>query len=147
MSSLTSMWIHGTIVQAENQPYYLQIIRRGWGTHFVGAVGNWYHIPITTPVLLYDNRPTLQKLFVFYKATLAKITAVHIYDGNSRVKEFNGLNLTGDHTNGIDASNSWDINPKITIGYGLGISVHVETEDAMGMEVLFTTAGADFETM
>ena len=149
--ALTAMWVHGTIVHAEDQYLgpYLQPAKRyriGWGTQFVGGPSNWYHIPITTPALLSDVRPQLVKVFVFYKATSAEITDVHIYDGKLRVKEFNGLNLTGDHAHGIDAENSWAISPALTIRYGLGISVYVHAHDATDVEILFTTAGADFVT-
>jgi hypothetical protein len=75
---------------------------------------------------------------------------VHIYDGSRQVKVFDGLNLSGDHSVDIDASNSWDITPPLGIAFGLGVSVSVtfllQGPDSSGLpEILFTTAGADFQ--
>jgi hypothetical protein len=148
---ITRMWVHGTAVHAEDQDLgqFLQPAkryRRGWGTHFVGGPTNWYHIPIPTPALLSDVRPQLVSVFVFFNTIGTEITNVHIWDGGTLVKYFNGLSLTGHHTNGIDAANSWAISPALTIRYSLGISVRVEYLDVVGAEVVFTTAGADFLT-
>lgn len=158
MALKAAMWVHGTIVKVEYPEKlapvsYDGLIRRGWGTHFWGKENttNWFHIPITTPVIIDDIRPPLVKVFVFYKTNgWAKITNVHVYDGQRKVKAFDGLALSGDHSGGIDASNSWVIDPPITILYGLGISVGVEfgPQDNIGIpwpEILFTTAGADFK--
>lgn len=153
-----AMWVHGTNVEVE-YPENLApvsgdgIIKRGWGTHFWGKENtkNWFHIPFTNPVILNGDRPKLVKVFVFYKTEgWAKITNIHVYDGPRKVKWFDGLNLSGNHMGGIDANNSWAITPPLTIYYGLGISVGVEfgPKDAVDIpwpEILFTTAGADFE--
>ncbi|MCJ7515532.1 MAG: hypothetical protein MUO89_06150 [Dehalococcoidia bacterium] len=155
-----AMWVHGTIVEVEYPERLAPVsidglVRRGWGTHFWGNenTANWFHIPITTPVILDDIRPPLIKVFVFYKTEgNAKITNIHVYDGRSRVKAFDGLALSGDHSGGggVDASNSWVVEPPITILYGLGISVGVEFGSQVNIdipwpEILFTTAGADFK--
>ncbi len=158
MALKAAMWVHGTIVEAEYPenlaPVYGDgIVRRGWGTHFWGKENtkNWFHIPFTNPVILDDMRPQLIKVFVLYKTEgWAKITNIHVFDGPRRVKEFNGLTLSGNHSGGIDASNSWNVNPPITIASGLGISVGVEfgpkdNVDIPWPEILFTTAGADFQ--
>lgn len=112
---------------------------------------NWFHVPIATPVILDGVRPKLQKVFVFYKAGLALITNLHIWDGSRIVKSFNNLALTGDHSANIDNDNTWDINPPITILFGLGLSIGVQflqdnpsdPNNPFG-SILFTTAGADF---
>jgi len=157
MALKAAAWVHGTIVEVENPGLLAPIIsmwKRGWGTHFWGKEEsyNWFHIPFTTPVIVDNIRPTLAKVFVFYKTDgWAKITNVHVYDGPRKVKTFEGLALSGDHSTAIDASNSWVINPPIQIMYGLGLSVGVEfgPVDNAGMpwpEILFTAAGADFQT-
>lgn len=156
MSLKAAMWVHGTIVEVE-YPKNLDgdlidgLARKGWGTYFWGKENttNWFHIPMTTPVILDGVRPQLEKVFVFYKTGgWTKITNIHVYDGVRTVKEFNGLSLTGAHHDGIDAENSWEINPPITILYGLGISVGVEFGPHViegWPAILFTTAGADFK--
>ena len=161
MGQKTAMWVHGTSVH-EEYPDIVQSFRKGWGSHFVGDYGtkNWFHFSITTPALLNGVRPSLVKVFVFYNTNPreqygfqvhARITNLHIYDGKMRVKAFDGLDLTGDHSHTIDDKNSWVIEPNLTIRYGLGLSLGVEYPiyypemgNARG-EILFTTAGADFE--
>ncbi len=148
MAIKAAMWVHGTIVEAENPGPWINISRKGWGTHFKMAnQNNWFHIPFTTPVMLDDARPRLGKIFVFYETKGdAKITNVHIYDGKTKVKAFDSLSLTGNHSSNIDTNNTWTISPTITILYGLGISVGVQfgafvTEVP---EIIFYAAGADF---
>ena len=150
MARKAAMWVHGTIVEAE---YAVEsMTRKGWGTHFSGRplTTNWFHIPIPTPVSFDEIRPPLVKVFIFYRATYAMITNVHIYDGSRQVKVFDGLSLSGDHSVDMDASNSWDITPPLGIACGLGVSVSVafllQGPDSAGLpEILFTTAGADFQ--
>jgi hypothetical protein len=150
-----SEWVHGTIVEAEAPENLASngIRRYGWGTTFHGKSGstNWFHIPITTPVLIDDHAPDLVKVYVFYKATGATITSVHVYDGPRQVKSFDGLRLTGDQSGQPTPANSWEIKPQITIAHGLGITVGVQfstyfdsTPPLPPLEILFTTAGADF---
>jgi len=146
MALKAAMWVHGTIVEAENPTSFVS--RKGSGAQFGafgGAKPNWFHIPITTPVILDGVRPQLGKVFVFYKTNGATITNLHIYDGPRKVKAFDGLKLSGNHSGSIDASNSWVITPSLKILFGLGISVGVQFGIDPG-DILFTTAGADFVT-
>ena len=147
MALKAAVWTHGTIVHIENRVE--TVVRRGGGTEIRQWVGkNWFHFPITTPVVLDDVRPPLVKVFVFYKANFARITNVDVFDGPRRVKALD-VNLSGDHSAGIDGSNSWVINPPLGIQFGLGLSVGVEPTndpDKPGVpEIIFTTAGADFQ--
>jgi len=98
------------------------------------------------------------KVFVFYNTDIPAptgdrpyITDVHVYDGPNKVREFNNLNnLAGNHGSTIDGSNSWVVNPPLTILFGLGLSVHVRFPPtyqpgvSVSYEIVFTTAGADF---
>jgi hypothetical protein len=143
MALKAAMWVHGTIVEAENAVNFVS--RKGWGATFGGQnTFNWFHIPITTPVILDDIRPQLVKVFVFYRTNGAVIRNLHIWDAATRVKVFDNLNLSGDHSRGIDASNSWVIAPPLGIAFGLGISVGVQFLIDPG-DILFTSAGADFQ--
>ena len=158
MRQITALWVHGTSVHEEYRDKIVQSFHKGWGSHFVGKAftKNWFHFSIPTPALFNGVQPNLDKVFVFYNTnpremgnSLARITNLHIYDGPSRVKRFDGLDLQGDHSNTMDDKNSWIIDPNITIQYGLGLSVGVEyfllPEDERSTgEILFTTAGAVF---
>ena len=144
MGLKAAMWVHGTIVQAENRPDSES--RKGWGAQFGGrATKNWFHIPITIPVVLDSARPKLAKIFVFYKTNGATIKNIHVFDGPTRVTAFDGLTLNGEHSRSLDASNSWAITPSLTISSGLGLSVGVDFGVDPG-DILFTAAGADFMT-
>lgn len=150
MALKAAMWVHGTIVEVEAPQRYFNVYRKGWGTEYEALTGEeyWFHFPIATPVMLDDVRTQLIKIFVFYRTDVnTKITKVHVYDGPTKVKAFEGLVLSGDHSAGIDSSNSWDIDPPIGILYGLGISVCAQFSWPGYMQypkILFTTAGADF---
>jgi hypothetical protein len=149
MALKAAMWVHGTIVEAEFP--VLSTVRKGWGTVFTGrgSTKNWFHIPFTTPIILDDVRPPIVKVFVLYNATNARIANLHIYDGAKKVRFFDGLNLSGNHSNGLDASNNWAITPPVTISFGLGISVGVDFLEPPSADtsakILFTSAGADFQ--
>ena len=151
---LTTVWVHGTIVQVESPENLLDggVIRRGWGTTFQGRSGstNWFHIPFTTPGLT-DNVPKqLDKVSILYKTTDAHITNLHVYDGLERIRAFDNLYLSGDHSMWSDWANTWVISPRQTIKYGLGLSVGVkfatcfEASNCSPLEFLFTAAGAEF---
>ena len=146
-----AMWVHGNDVQAEYVGPWLNIARRGWGTHFKTAGSkNWFHIPFTTPVILENIRPKLAKIIIYYKTVGdAKIEAVHIYDSEDDVKKFDNLTLQGNHSGVVDSQNSWILNPPLTINFGLGLSVKVsfgKTNNNIVPEIMFYSAGADFVT-
>jgi len=144
MGLKAAMWVHGTIVRAENPPDFE--IRRGWGAQFGGrAKSNWFHIPLTIPVILDSVRPKLGRISVFYKTNGATIKSIHVFDGPTKIKAFDGLTLSGDHSKSLDASNSWAITPSLPISFGLGISIGVDFGNVPG-DILFTTAGADLLT-
>jgi hypothetical protein len=159
MALKAAMWVHGTVVEPEYISNLQSWIRRGWGTHFIGNPGtdNWFHIPITTPVILDDSRLQLVKIFVFFDSDLGTsagdrpaIMDIHIYDGGNKIKEFNNLPaLAGKHNAAIDSSNSFDVTPPIPILFGLSFSVHVRFPPSypsgvlVNHEIVFTTAGAD----
>lgn len=149
-------WVHGTIAEAEFPDRLTEIQRKGGGTTFLAKAGttNWFHIPITTPVILDGVRPQLTKIFVLYQAgsdsmiTKPHITSLHIYDGKNKVKSFDGIDLSGDHSGVLDASNTWHISPPLTIYSGLGISVGVAFPSGPNKTygISFATIGADFNS-
>ncbi|HEX9062847.1 MAG TPA: DUF6623 family protein [Clostridia bacterium] len=150
MSIKEAVWVHGTGFEVEFPQLLDSYVRRGWGIHYWGKENtfNWFHIPITTPVIINDARPNLVKAFVLFKTTgWTKVKNIHLYDGIQKVLDLNGLSLSGNNESSLTASNTFTLNPPKTIRYGLGISVGVEfgPHDSSGYpEILFTTAGADF---
>lgn len=175
MATETARWVHGTIVEVEFSEYVDRVVRRGWGTHFfrerpaplspveappwwghakeIGEVTNWFHFPFTTPIGLLLG---VEKVFVLYStvhtvpadpALAPTVTNVHLYDGPNKIKAFDGLSLSGDHRQGVDAANSWSVKPALGIHFGLGISVGVrfpaleEAKDTSVSEISFAAAG------
>lgn len=147
MSIKQAMWVHGTEVQAEREGYYISRRRFGWGAEIASQGAEWFHFAIPTPVIFDGKDSTLQKAFVFFKTTMsAKIAGIHLYDGRTKFKEFNGLSLAGVHDGELDSSNTFPAEP-IHIKYGLGISVLVDFGNSTPQgvpSITFAAAGADF---
>lgn len=162
MSITTAFWTHGNDVKVEypdRLESYPEVgksgARKGYGTVFWGQGHsfNWFHIPIPTPSIFNGHRYPLQKIFVFYDVYRSWVRNVHVWDGRSRIFNRDNLGLQGDHSRGIDSSNSWTIDPPITIRYGLSISIGVQFTGFIDdpnpnthFEAFFSTAGADFGT-
>jgi hypothetical protein len=143
----TSIWVPGTIVQAEHPHQLTRELRKGWGTFFKQEGGfNWFHIPIAAPFALDGQNLVLTTIFVFYRATDGPIIRnIHVYNGPKRVQAFDGLHFAGEQTEMKDPNlNMLDLSPPVSIPAGLGISVDVDFKD--GGEILFTGAGGYFQS-
>jgi hypothetical protein len=159
----TSMWIHGSIGEVEDSASLTKAARKGVGRSFTGkpAKSTWFHFPIATPATLDDISPQLVKVYIFYvtdptnalgpASNVTRITNVHLYDGRQKIKSFDNLELKGDHGSSADAQNSLAVNPPLKVSHGLGVSVKVQFAGLgpdlgnPSMDILFTTAGADFQ--
>ncbi len=148
--TLNAVWVHGNVAEAE-APYNLQSTAvRGWGIYFAGKENsfNWFHIPVATPVITESTRVRLDRFFVLFEIIgNAKITDVHVWDGNNRIVYHTGLALSGSHLN-IDAYNTFPVSPQISMLWGMDIVVGVQfgLKDSKGNypTIHFSTAGADF---
>jgi hypothetical protein len=152
-----AFWVHGVSVQAEREGNFVLKERHGYAGIFKTHGGEWFHFAVPTPVIFDGHRSCVKKVFVLYKTVgTAKVIHIHVYDGGTKIAAFEKLSLTGDHSNNVDAWNSWEM-PNALAGptsihmmsFGLGISVFVDfggptTGDVP--EIWFTAAGADFET-
>jgi hypothetical protein len=160
MTSKAVTWVHGTAVAVEfPKRYYLRagICRdpKGWGTFFWAQenTDNWFHFPFQTPLTVTKLGPKLAQIFVLYETYgWAAVHDVHVWDGRKLIKEVDELNLSGDHLDGIDTSNSWLVDPPTELRFGLGISVKVQfgakTRDKdreIVPGILFVAVGAEFD--
>jgi hypothetical protein len=143
-------WIHGTATNAEYPRYLYNTFRKGWGTTYVGKNNtfNWFHFAIPTTVISNGMRNKVAKTFVLFKTDgNAKITNVTVWDGPSKIKAYDGISRSGDHSSAIDSSNTFVIDPPSYVYWGVGISVGVEfgSMNTKGIRpaILFTTAGED----
>ena len=150
MGKLQAYWVHGTSVQIEREGYFVSKQRAGFGAIFRTHGTEWFHFAIPTPVIVDGVRSSLKKVFVFFKTEgTAKITAIHVYDGTKKIAVFDNIARSGDHSTLVDKDNSWLINPSPKMLFGLGLSLKVDfgPPTQLGVPaIMFTTAGADFET-
>lgn len=148
--TLNAVWIHGTAFEAEDPEALTGIVRLGWGTVFRGKPGKftWFHVAVSTPVIVEDVRPTLEKVFVFYKTDGASIRNVHLWDGPGKIRSFDNLMLRGDRSRNLSPANTFALAPPVTVRFSLGISVGVQFaigfDSPITSEILFASAGADF---
>lgn len=150
MGNLQAYWVHGTAVQIEREGYFVTKQHAGFGAIFRTHGAEWFHFAIPTPVIVDGTRSSLKKVFVLFKTEgTAKITNIHVYDGNAKIAAFDNIARDGDHSTVIDKDNSWLVAPSPEIKFGLGISVNVNfgPPTKLGVPaIMFVTAGADFET-
>ena len=170
MSIKMAMWLHGNGVQAENYPYSQ---RRMAGSGLFGGADrtkNWFHFPITTPVIVDDKRLKLTKVFVDYRLKFSLIRKLHVFDGRTRIAEVDvdipplvrALNGTyqppADHSPGefIEKMTMFTLEVPVEIRHGISVTVNVNFDSeiigGLGIpnlrhlgSVEFFSAGADFE--
>jgi hypothetical protein len=154
---LTTVWVHGNVVQAETPEMLQTTSRAGWGTTFRGKSGKfvWFHLPLPTPTMLDNRHIEVEKIYLLFKVNGASIRNIHLYDGPRQVKAFDNLiaNANVDLTGSIVPGNTWAFAPAIPVNFGLGISVGVQFSvlfdggsSSVPFDVLFTAAGADYRT-
>ena len=170
MSIKMAMWLHGNGAQYENYPYSQ---RRMAGSGLFGGADrtkNWFHFPITTPVIVDDKRLKLTKVFVHYRLKFSIIKKVHLFDGRTRIAEFDVENTSLVRAvSGLlqPAPDYWpaefeekktmfSLETPVEIRQALSVSVNTNFEseiiDGTGVpnlrhlgSVEFFSAGADFE--
>jgi hypothetical protein len=113
----------------------------------VGGTTNWFHFPIPTPVILNDKRANLKKVFVFYRAdTNVEFEKFFLCDGPIGIAPLQSVSLVGP-VNFVDSikmgQNAWDVIPSVSMKWGLTITVIIKFISSGN--IVFTTAGADFE--
>ncbi|HNW88415.1 MAG TPA: hypothetical protein PKN48_02060 [Bacteroidales bacterium] len=146
MAITQAMWIHGHSIKVEYPTRIKSIWRAGFYARIVGkpSTTNWFHFSIPTTVIVKDKRQMIDSVMLRFKSGsgYAKVTSVHIYDGEAKIAAHDGLNL---HPNAYGLER-FDVPGKPDIHWGVGISVGVSftgTTDAQNtME--FSSAGCDF---
>jgi hypothetical protein len=137
-----SYWVHGNAATVQFPDLLDSIEYRGTGAVFKGQPGteNWFHIPISVPVFIRADRPTL------FGANLALRTSDGVF--LREVKLFDGENEKGA---AIDLNESGEVFQRIDIldlvyFFGLGISAKVEfSSSSQQSEVHIISAGVDIQ--
>jgi hypothetical protein len=112
--------------------------------------GYWFHFSIPTPVIVFDVRSKLLRVFVLWDASdHVSVDVVHVYDGPSRIAVF-GVNPAsgshcgaGGHADLVDGVTKFDLSPAPDVLWGIGVSVGVSFQQ--DGDITFCSAGADFE--
>ena len=76
-------------------------LRQGWGVTYRGAAGRacWFHTPVPTVGLFGHAAATLGEFYVTFEAQgTARVTSVHLWNGDVRLRTYDGLSLAGRHT-------------------------------------------------
>jgi len=153
MNIVETVWIHGVAVKAEFNDRIKSTSYKGWGSSFqcLNDQNNWFHIALTTPVIINGARPKLSKIYLLFSTESGmigeiKIHSIHLYDGKHKVRSLDNLNLSGDHSSAIDITNTIELTPPMVIQSGLGISVGVSVPNgpSSNFPIKFSTIGAEF---
>ncbi len=145
MATKMATWMHGNGAQPEFTPFSQ---RRMAGSGLFGGVDgahNFFHFPLTTPVIVDDKRLLLSKIFVFARQRYCVLRDIYIYDADFRAYQFsadpppltpavNGtLMPPPDHTHPRFTENKtmFSLPQPLPINLGLSISVRVSFESRL----------------
>lgn len=114
-----------------------------WGLDIAQKPGNWNWIHIPVPTKAGGTWGARYIRLKFYTGSAdAFVSEIHVYNGNIKVKELLGLNI----------SNGWkdlqfDLGSKMVFARGMGISVRIGAGvESMDHRFIFSAAGANFIT-
>jgi hypothetical protein len=131
-------WLHGNGAQPEFAPFSQ---RRMAGSGLFGGTDgshNYFHFPLTTPVIVDDRRLLLSRIFVFARQRFCVLRDVYIYDADYRahhfiaqppplIKAINGvMQAPPDHTHPRFAEGLTMFTPSEPLPINLGLSISVK---------------------
>jgi hypothetical protein len=144
-------WVHGNALTVESPEKLERVGHFAWGADMQIKAGqsSWFHIPIPTPVIVDDERTTLQRVFLLFKSEVGSIRHVHVTDGSFKIQEFENLSLDGEHRLSLDGQNMFVLKQPHTVRWGIGISFFYTA--AIGFDsllppsrLIIASAGGDF---
>jgi hypothetical protein len=151
--SFQASWIHGNALTVENPENLNRIGHFGWGADMQVKHGkaSWFHIALPTPVIVPDGRTKLTKVFLMFLSEVGSIRNVHVFDGSSKVQEFNDLQSTGEHRTGLDNLNTFNLTTPHTVIFGIGVSflyiADIGFDSAIPpSRLIVASAGGDYTT-
>jgi hypothetical protein len=151
--ALHASWVHGNALTVESPGNLASVGHFGWGGDMMIIPGrsSWFHIPLSTPVIIGDIRSKVQTLFLLFKSESGSIRNVHVYDGSFKVQEFNGLQFEGEHRVSLDGQNTFKLSTPHTVIFGMGISFFFVANIGFDTPIpparlIVASAGGDFFT-
>ncbi len=146
-------WIHGNALTVEQPENLSRVGHFGWGADMAIVAGksSWFHVPLPTPVILNGSRASLLRVFLMFETEQGSIRNVHVYDGSSKVQEFNGLLLKGEHRINLDAENTFNLAQPHSVAYGIGVSFFFVADIGFDSNIppprlILGSAGGDYTT-
>jgi len=151
--SFQASWIHGTALTVENPENLNRVGHFGWGADMEVKHGrsSWFHIALPTPVIVAGARSKLIRVFLMFKSEVGSIRNVHVYDGPSKVQEFNNLLSTGEHLSSLDPVNTFNLTSPHTVIFGIGVSFLYTADIGFDSAIppsrlIVSSAGGDYTT-
>jgi hypothetical protein len=150
---MNASWVHGNALTVESPENLSRVGHFGWGADLAIQPGksSWFHLPLPTPVITSDARANLVRVFVMFKSDTGagSIRNVHVYDGSSKVQEFNGLNLSGEHRTGVDGQNAFNLSAPHRVAWGIGVSFFFQAATGIDSPIpparlIISAAGGDY---
>jgi len=144
MTIKQACWIHGTSLHLENPSWSNLAVRQGFFTTLRPSnesISGWVHFAIPTPDIINDARSKAHTAYIrFTTGTQASIEAIHIFDGEKKIHEHNGLTLRGTLKVAQEV-----ITGTPEVHWGTGISILVKFEDrSADAWIQLIGAGIDF---
>ena len=141
-----AMWAHGHSMVIEFPDRIKSKWRAGFYIRVIGKKNttNWFHFAIPTPVIVNNNRLSIDSALVRFrsKSTFADITNIHVYDGENKIANHNNLNRS---------PSDWDMqrfdvpgHPDVKWGIGISIGVRFNGNTDANNTMEFASAGVDF---
>ncbi len=144
-------WTHGNNLTVESPENLDSVGHYGWGGDMLIKPGksSWFHIPIPTPVIVNGNRSLLQRVFIMFQCTQCSIRNLHVYDGSSKVQEFNNLMYDGEHRTSLDTQNTYNLSNQHIVIWGIGITFFCVADIGFDSKIppprlILGAAGGDF---
>lgn len=140
-----ALWTHGHTVKVEFPDRLASIWRAGFFARIVGRPGttNWLHFAVPTAVIVKDKRQMIDSAMLRFRSSSssARITNVHVFDGERRIAAHDSLSLS--HSGfGFDR---FDVPGKPDVLWGLGITIGVRFDGTTDADntMEFSSVGCD----
>jgi len=159
MAIKLATWMNGNGALPEFPP---MTQRRMAGSCVFGATDlstNFFHFPLTTPVIINDVRPVLARAFVLYRMKFCTVRSVQLWSGAERKAVFNVTQESGATRNQPDVDRHQFVEDKtmfttaprfpepIEIRQGLSITVKVDFDSRKSVQLPNGTSQDVFQNM
>jgi hypothetical protein len=129
-----AMWVHGHSIQVEFPERLSEQKRMGFYAQLRGKpfTSNWLHFAVPTPVIVDGSgRLCVGSVMIRFRAgPSTTVTAVHIYDGETKIASHDGLSLSPQND---FVWSRFDVVSHPYIKWGLGISIGVRFGDGANL--------------